>query len=129
MRRLSQFSLCLVLAAAAGCTSVPPVMTHITSDPPGARIEVNNGYVGTTPVDVALPQTPNHHRLKSTMVIAALPVAPGQKLQQKIFEHRQLSPAQIWFDMTLDPQAASVGLSTPPSTNQQPAEAKPVPSP
>jgi len=129
MRRLSQFSLSFVaVAAVAGCSSVP-VVTQITSDPAGARIEVNNGYVGTTPVDVTLPQTPYHHRLKNMTIVVAQPIVPGQKPQQKVLLHRQEAPGQMWFNMNIDQLAATNAPANPSDSHEQPVQTTPAPSP
>jgi hypothetical protein len=115
----------LALLLCAGCADVP-METHVISDPPGARIEVNGSYVGPAPVDVTLPQTANRHRLKGRTIILAMQVAPGQKLQEKVLQNHQQIPSQVLFDMRLGQQAGSKELSTPAATNEPPAEAKPA---
>src|ERR1041384_3913306 len=115
----------LALLPCAGCADVP-METHVISDPPGARIEVNGSYVGPAPVDVTLPQTANRHRLKGRTIILAMPVEPDQKLQQKVLQNHQQIPSQVLFDMRLGQQAGSKELRTPAATNEPPAEAKPA---
>jgi len=92
-----------LLAAAvvftAGCAS-EPIATHIQSDPPGARIEVNEGTVGTAPVSVVLPQHGSHHRLREHVTIRAYPTGPGQYQQVKQLYYNQWAPQNIEFDMT-----------------------------
>src|SRR6476619_2641675 len=55
----ASLSLSFVLVLVVGCTATPrqaaklstpsPVPLEILSDPPGARVEINNQYVGETP--------------------------------------------------------------------------------
>ena len=115
----------LALLLCAGCADVP-VKTHVISEPPGARIEVNGSYIGPAPVDVTLPQTANRHRLKGRTIILAMPVAPGQMVQEKILYNHQAIPAQMLFDMSLDQRAGSKESSGPTDTNPPPSEAKPA---
>ena len=92
----------LAIVCAAGCAS-EPLVTHIRSEPPGARIEVNEGPVGVTPVDVTLPQKGEHHRLKEHVSIRALPSGPGQFAQERQLFFNQWAPENIMFDMTQSP--------------------------
>ena len=115
MKRPNQFTLALgLLVGLAGCATEVPVRTHFISEPPGTRIEVNGNYIGTTPVDFTLPQTPNHHKLKGDVTIIAMPSSPDQKQQQKILRHRQEAPAQVLFDMTLDESGNHARTDKPP---------------
>jgi len=81
-----------------GC-STTPVITKIESDPPGVKIEINEEFVGTTPIQFTLPQSPNGHKLKEMVVIRALPTEPGQYLQEKRFWRRNVVPVRVQFDM------------------------------
>lgn len=55
----------------------------IESDPPGARIEVNDEYKGTAPLTVSIPILPYGNAQTFTRIVA-LP-GPGQGQQSKIF--------------------------------------------
>ena len=79
----------------------------IESDPPGARIEVNDDYKGTAPLTVSLPILPNGSAQNFTRMVA-LP-APGQRQQSKLFnpDHHSFGssgfavPKRIFFVMNL----------------------------
>lgn len=51
---------------------------EIISDPPGAKIEWNNDYIGTTPI-----RRVYNGVLVDTIVITANPIYPGQYVQTK----------------------------------------------
>jgi hypothetical protein len=87
------------IVGGVGCAT-EPMITHIKSEPSAAKIEVNEDYVGTTPVDVTLPQTGKHHRLKQHVTVRAIPVDPGQYAQEKQFFYNQWAPENVVFDMT-----------------------------
>ena len=92
----------LAVISCVGCM-VPKVATRIDSEPPGARIEVNQDYVGVTPVDVILPQRGEHHRLKGPVYVQAIPVEQGQYLQQIYLFPHQESPRHLLFRMNNPP--------------------------
>jgi len=89
------------LIVCVGCAT--PTVTHIESDPPGARIEVNENVVGDTPLDVTLPQKGEHHRLLGKVVVKAYPVKEGEYKQEKVLFYRQEAPARVLFIMTQPP--------------------------
>ncbi len=92
----------VMIGCAAGCATTP-MTSHIQSNPPGARIEVNESSVGVAPVDVTLPQKGPHHRLREHVTIRALPAGPGQYEQVKEFYYNQWAPENVLFDMTPGP--------------------------
>ncbi len=76
------------------------------SDPPGARIEVNNDYVGDAPTTITL--TGNKQGVVRQYVIRATPIAGGQYVQTKVLSHYRGGPSdpvpsRIFFDMRLAP--------------------------
>jgi hypothetical protein len=80
--------------------------TEIISDPPGARIEVNNDYIGDAPITVTIKQA--YGRFSNTTVIRALPPAgSGNYVQEKFFSGRgggiagEPIPSRIIFEMGL----------------------------
>lgn len=82
----------------------------IVSDPLGARIEVNDDYVGNTPIVVPVPCDGDGFERFTT--IRALPTVDGQYTQQKIFlpirryggnETGSHIPSRILFQMNLKP--------------------------
>jgi PEGA domain len=97
----------------AGCESSPPKvatqpppaataapkMIQIISDPPGARIEINDDYVGDAPISITVP-TLNGNFAKGT-TIRAIPSLQGNYLQAKFFDPGMAVPSRILFDMGL----------------------------
>jgi len=88
--------------------------TYIESEPSGARIEVNNEYIGKTPLTKILPRTyryqfkgllfgGNQITTLGSVAITAYPVKPGQQTQTKYIGSDQAMPRHIFFDMSLVP--------------------------
>jgi hypothetical protein len=89
-------------------TQSPPAATiaatktiQIISDPPSARIEVNDDYVGDAPISITVP-TLNGDFAKGT-TIRAIPSLQGNYLQAKFFDPGMSVPSRILFDMGLVP--------------------------
>ncbi len=87
--------------------------TEIASDPPGARIEINNEYIGTTPMKLVIPRRYQSEFLgwinggtritaMEPLRIVAYPVAPGQYTQMKYIGNEP-TPWRLFFDMHLEP--------------------------
>jgi PEGA domain len=74
---------------------------QILSDPPGARIEINDNYVGETPITVQISLW-GAGFTKATS-IRAIPVVGGQYLQSKFFSAKDEVPDRIFFEMNLGP--------------------------
>jgi hypothetical protein len=73
--------------APALAASVAPATTRqveILSEPPGARIEVNDNYIGDTPITTTFQCSPDGRFLETTS-IRALPTQPGDYVQFKFF--------------------------------------------
>jgi PEGA domain len=100
--------------------SAPTTKTiEIISDPPGARIEVNQDYVGDAPITVTVPQQDNC--FKDQTVIRAVPTQAGDYTQTKFFNgpipnFRQGDPipSRILFDMRLGPVAQPLDVNINP---------------
>ncbi|MGI8957344.1 MAG: PEGA domain-containing protein [Chthoniobacterales bacterium] len=74
----------------------------VESEPAGARIELNDGYEGVTPLKLSVLGNLDGTWKLDTQ-ITALPVNPGQQVQTKFFhsfDHHQI-PKRIFFDMSL----------------------------
>lgn len=67
---------------------------EIITEPPGARIEVNNDYVGDSPLTVTI--TRDTHT-----TITAIPIHPGHYVQSKFLPLQQRTPKRIFFDMAI----------------------------
>ncbi|MBL7131369.1 MAG: PEGA domain-containing protein [Candidatus Omnitrophica bacterium] len=98
---------CLFLIFSCGCAITSelicgPIETEILSDPDGAKIEINNEYMGTTPLKVTLERECDwysYHRARKPIVIKAEPVKSGQFTQYKIIRKTDLIPRRIVFHM------------------------------
>jgi PEGA domain len=76
-----------VQTAASAPTPVPEVQTkkvEIISEPAGARIEINDNYIGDAPITVEIPQDQGY--FKATTTIRALPTEAGDYVQTKYFD-------------------------------------------
>ena len=80
----------------------------ILSTPSGARIEVNNQYVGKAPIAIAVPAKEGYFTAETT--IQAVPVRIGQYVQTRHFQAGKCArhfvpgstivPKWIFFEMT-----------------------------
>lgn len=116
MKRIMLFILAVLLS---GCVTTPkaiPVNTYkdsgwgsrtyysyefdIISDPPGAKIEWGNDYIGDTP----LKRVYNGNFGSLAMIIVkASPTQPNQYSQVKILYGSDVLPRTIYFNMHLKP--------------------------
>jgi PEGA domain-containing protein len=90
-----------------GCSSLPldtptTKAVQILSEPAGARIEINDDYVGDAPIMVWVPVT-DYAGFDRTTTISAIPVVEGQYFQSKYFVGGNKVPNRIFFSMTLAP--------------------------
>jgi hypothetical protein len=112
MMKRSILILCVFLFW-AGCsvetpeTSTTIYITKVISDPPGARIELDDDYIGVTPLEIQWEVLKSNRTLTSDHEIRALPTAPGQYVQTKSFIYfswnAPVAPKTIFFDMHLGP--------------------------
>ena len=83
-----------------------PVYTRFESSLPGARIEINNEYVGQTPFTYKWPANQYSHfgNFAGETSIRAYPSGPHQYQQRKYFESHggdlPRIPREIYFDMS-----------------------------
>lgn len=104
---IKQLQVLLILGACMallGCSTLPKASpsgkTLIESDPPGARIEINNQYVGTTPLRVNIPRL-NADLSGISVSIIAYPTKHGQQVQSKYIGSDESTPTHVFFDMSL----------------------------
>lgn len=87
-----------------GCATLPTASpsgkTLIESVPSGARIEINNQYVGTTPLRVDIPRL-QYDWSSNSVTILAYPISPGQQVQIKHISFDEPTPTHVFFDMNL----------------------------
>ncbi len=121
---------CVFLASLAlvGCATMSPntyVMDYngytyyqykveIISNPPGAKIEINNDYVGDAPITRTV--NGNWGMLADT-IIRAIPTQPGQFVQTKYLPGTQPFPSRIYFDMSLGPVQPNYNVNVNTSAN------------
>ena len=100
------FPMCLFLILflmIAGCAGLPATGIVITSDPPGAHISCNEGYLGQTPLTATIPDIPG---AGSTYMIKA--EKKGYVTATKVFVERGLEyagnciPKAIYFQLEED---------------------------
>jgi hypothetical protein len=120
MRIWNAFAGLLVAASLTGCASdgapagergpdgTVPYMIHVESNEPGARVEVNDNYVGTTPLDVKVYGDKDgtfHNFGAADWVIRVNPVQTGQHVQTKTFRtggwfsQEDQIPSRLYFDL------------------------------
>jgi hypothetical protein len=87
----------LITILFTGCASYT---VQVISSPPGAKIEVNNGYVGDAPLDIKLTGGALNRRFTELTIIRATPSEKGQT-QSKIFGYSEKIPEKIYFDTDL----------------------------
>jgi hypothetical protein len=97
----------LVIFTLAGC-SEETVMhtTRVISDPLGARIELNDNYLGVTPLEFQWEVYADSNILVDDYELRALPISPGHYVQTKLlwgFIGNDVAPETIFFDMRLGP--------------------------
>jgi hypothetical protein len=105
-----------------GCGSLAKFQIAIDSDPQGARIEVNNDYVGKTPTTYSIAGNPdrsfNGNWVQGSMIEFVATPPPGQTnlhVQKKVFapsaffQQGDHIPERIFFDMYLKSELISIG--------------------
>jgi hypothetical protein len=93
------------------------------SEPAGAKIEVNDNYIGNTPTRGVI-----WYRGSATLTIKAYPNGDGQRLQTKIIQVPPI-PQKIYFDMTLAEPPPIAPYVTPLAEPAAPSRAAPSYSP
>ena len=83
---------------------------EILSDPPGARIEVNDEYVGDAPCTVEVV-CDGHGMLITKFEFTALPRYPGHFVRKKTFYGFSQAPARLFFDMRIGRPAPSIDVN------------------
>ena len=102
-------------ASHSAVSTPPPKVTktiQIISQPPGARVEVNDDYVGDAPCTVQVTSDRNGNFAQTT-IIRALPTGFGY-VQNKFFlvpPYNQKIPSRILFDTGLGPVAPQIDVN------------------
>ena len=112
-----------VTSASAVPAQSAKAKVEIISDPAGARIEVNDNYLGDAPITVEIPEKAGY--FTQNTIIRALPTDGGDYVQAKYFSgsipdawypetvgaHRDQIPSRIFFDMRLGPVTPSINVT------------------
>ena len=93
---------------------------EIFSNPPGVKIEINNEYIGETPLKKIWNGT---YSIYDSYIIKANPNQPGQFVQTKTIEHHSTGevnslvtlPGKIYFDMNLGPATPAIDVNVNPN--------------
>jgi len=75
----------------------------VISDPPGARIELDDGYIGDALLEIQWDMSSTSELFIKSYEVKALPIYEGQYVQQKFFWRNDRIPKTILFDMYLAP--------------------------
>lgn len=90
---------------------------EIISDPTGAKIEINNQYMGETPLKVRFTRQTvvdwvtswgETKFVPSPFIIKAYPVQSGQYLQTKYIGSYDGIPTKLYFNMNLEPTTPTI---------------------
>lgn len=94
-------------------TPLQPVTIRIVSDPPGARIEINEDYIGDAPLDWVAKTNPNYNpgTFMIDYTIRALPTMPGHFVQEKQFKGGDYMPKTILFVMGLGDRTPTINVN------------------
>ena len=87
-----------VTKQATAPTGASQIKVGILSDPPGARIEVDNNYVGDAPLETEIANRPNIN--PSPKVITATPRDNGY-VETKVIQPWQDIASRIFFDTNI----------------------------
>ena len=107
----------------------------VDSKPQGARIELNDAYMGTTPTNIIIWGDADgtfHSVGQPYCVVRVYPTGEGQYVQTKSFvtgwrSREELIPQTIFFDLTVPTVQPLNPVNPPPGTSAgaKPAEYKP----
>lgn len=94
---------CLVFFAGCAAFEAHTTTTKVISDPPGARIELDDDYIGDAPLEIKWEWLLRERVFDRKHIITALPIYSGQQVQLKFFWPGDSIPKTILFDMKLVP--------------------------
>ena len=138
--RFSLFFTAIIIVMLSGCATSPSrngergpggtiaYYVEVECTEPGARIEVNDDYVGKTPMTLKIfgDQDGTFHNFGSQdYIIKVFPVRAGQHVQTKAFRtggwwsSEDTIPKRIYFDLDQKTEGFSIDLpQTKPTTNK-----------
>ena len=104
-------SVAVLMLLLVGCATTRYQAVQIISDPPGAKIEINNQYVGETPVTLTIPYVVDYSQnwngnAYGSWNIVAYPTIAGQYVQRKFVTPPV--PSTIYFNMGIGPALPTI---------------------
>ena len=85
-------------------------MTEIISDPPGVKIEIDNQYVGETPLTIHINRAHGEYYWNG-FSINATPTRPGQYTQRKYIDYTEPTPTKVYFNMYITPRTPEYDIN------------------
>ena len=90
-------------------SSVKEFPVQVVSEPSGAKVEINNNYIGATPLTIKLEGWESTRTFTRSTTIVAHPIRAGGQTQVKIFSgwtepsrtYGDVIPKKIYFNMNL----------------------------
>ena len=90
-------------------SSVQEFPVQVVSEPSGAKVEVNDNYIGETPLTIKLEGWESTRTFTRSTTIVAHPIRAGGQTQVKIFSgwrepsrtYGDVIPKKIYFNMNL----------------------------
>ena len=84
---------------------------EVISDPPGARVEVNNDFVCDAPCTISLEGWQGRRESAKRLEIRAIPNAAGEYQQVKFIQPGEPIPHKMLFAMNLGPAVPEVNVN------------------
>ena len=110
---MSEYSSEGFFGQAATCNNY---VVEFTSDPPGAKVELDNKYAGVTPFSMRFD---GRYSTNNNRYVNAYPVGSGQYAQTKMISPGGFYPPKINFKMNVGPGAPAVGVNVNSAGSQQ----------
>jgi len=91
-------------------------VVEFISDPPGAKVELDNNYVGVTPCSTSFD---GRYSINNRRLVNAYPVQSGQYVQSKTIGLGEFYPPKMYFNMKVNPEAPAAGVNVNSAESQQ----------
>jgi len=103
----------LIIAGSFGCARAPirqEQRMEVISNPPGAKIELNNDYLCDAPCFIDVWRTRPNEAYSSfpMIIIRAIPIRGGNFVQRKMIFDGDSLPKRLYFDMGIGPVPETV---------------------
>lgn len=129
MSKASVYPVVLLLLSVSGCQTLGSSVSlgsktakfsvEIISEPSGAKVEINDNYIGKTPLVIELEGWKSTRTFARSHTIVAHPVSAGGYTQVKVFTgwgepdytYGKVIPEKIYFNMNLAPVPEKIDLN------------------